>query len=173
MLDNVRADLARFGEGWRPRVRGLLSQGFQAIVVYRFFHACRKAGIPTQPFRFIVERFIEITTGIQIPASCQIGPGLRIHHFGGIIFHPSVKLGEGCTLYQGVTIGDRGGSGDAAEVGDRVTFGAGAVITGEIVIGDDCFVGANAVVRESVPAGHIAVGNPAVVKQRKPRIEAS
>lgn len=170
MFDNVRADLARFGEGWRPRLRGMLSQGFQAIVVYRFFRWCHVRSIPTQPLRFVVERVIEITTGIQIPASCEIGPGLRIHHFGGIIFHPTVRLGAQCTLYQGVTIGDRGGSGGAAEVGDRVTFGAGAVVTGEIVIGDDCFVGANAVVRESVPAGHLAVGNPATVKQRRPTV---
>jgi serine O-acetyltransferase len=39
-------------------------------------------------------------------------------------------------------------------------------LIGEIVIGDDCVIGANAVVHTSVSAGHIAVGVPAVAKKR-------
>ncbi|MBI4697463.1 MAG: serine acetyltransferase, partial [Nitrospirae bacterium] len=122
--------------------------------------------IPSQPFRFIFERFIEITTGISIPVECKIGKGLRIHHFGGIIFHPSVEMGDNCTVYHQVTIGDRGGKGNAAKIGDNVTFGAGAKIIGEIVIGNNCVIGANAVVRESVPDDSCAVGNPAVIKRK-------
>lgn len=150
-------------------MRGLLSQGFQAIFVYRCFHALAARGIPSQPVRFLVERFTEIVTGIQIPAACRIGPGLRIHHFGGIVLHPTTRLGRDCTLYHGVTIGDRGGSGGAARVGDRVLIGAGAKLIGEIVVGDDCAIAANAVVREDVPAGHVAFGNPATVKPRRGR----
>jgi serine O-acetyltransferase len=66
-----------------------------------------------------------------------------------------------------VTLGDRGSWGDAPRVGNRVLIGAGAKLIGEIVIGDDCVIGANAVVHTSVPTGHIAVGVPAVVKKRE------
>jgi serine O-acetyltransferase len=114
----------------------------------------------------LVERFIEIITGISIPAPAKIGKGLRIHHFGGIIIHSAAVIGEFCTVYHGVTLGDRGGWGGAPRVGDRVVIGAGAKLIGEIVIGDDCVIGANAVVNTSVPAGHIAVGVPAVTKKR-------
>jgi serine O-acetyltransferase len=170
----VRADIARFqeeGPRLRPVLRGLLSQGFQALFVYRVFRWCYEHRIPTQPFRFLIERFTEITTGISLPAQAQIGKGLRIHHFGGIIMHSEASIGEYCTLYQGVTLGDLGGWGGAPCVGNRVVIGAGAKLLGNIEIGDDCHIGANAVVRTSVPEGCLAVGVPAVIKQRAQRAE--
>jgi serine O-acetyltransferase len=163
----VRADVARFreeGPGLRPVLRGLVSQGFQALVVYRMFRWCYERGIPTQPVRFFVERCVEITTGISLPAQTAIGKGLRIHHFGGIIVHSAASLGEHCTLYQGVTIGDLGGFGGVPRLGNHVVIGAGAKILGDIEVGDHCRIGANAVVRTSVPAGCVAVGVPAVIK---------
>jgi len=165
----LRADLARFDEeglGVRGMVRGLVSQGFWATFVYRFFRWFHERHIPTQPFRFFVERMIEITTGISIPAQVTIGPGLRIHHFGGIFLHDKVVMGKECTLYQGVTLGDLGGSGGVPTVGDRVIIGAGAKLIGPIQVGDDCHIGANAVVCTSVPSHCVAVGVPAVVKPR-------
>lgn len=167
MFDNIKADLARFGAekaSLRNLIRGLLSQGLQAILVYRFFHWLQKRGISGQPFRFFCERFIEITTGISIPADCNIGRGFRIHHFGGIIFHPSVKIGNNCTLYHHVTIGDRGGSGGAGRIGNNVLIGAGAKIIGEITIGNNCKIGANTVITKDVPDNSIVVGNPSIIK---------
>jgi serine O-acetyltransferase len=168
MFAFCKEDIARLDGGRasaRGLIRGLLSQGFQAILVYRFFSWWYRKGISLQPFRFVCERFIEITTGISIPAACTIGKGFRIHHFGGIIFHPSVVIGNNCTLYHQVTIGDRGGAGNAARIGDNVMIGAGAKIIGEIVIGNNCRIGANAVVNKDVPDNCIAVGNPAVIKE--------
>jgi len=170
----VRADITRFreeGPGLRPVVRGLLSQGFQALFVYRVFRWCYERRIPTQPFRFLVERFTEITTGISLPAQTRIGRGLRIHHFGGIIVNSEASIGEYCTLYHGVTLGDLGGWGGSPHIGDHVIIGAGAKLLGNIEIGDYCHIGANAVVRTSVPAGCLAVGVPAVIKQRTRRTE--
>jgi len=163
----VAADVRRFGEegqGVRGIVRGLLGQGFWAIVVYRIFRWFYERNIPTQPFRFFVERTIEVLTGISLPAQATIGKGLRIHHFGGIFVHSDVVIGEGCTIYQGVTLGDLGGWGGVPLVGNRVVMGAGAKLVGAIEIGDDCRIGANAVVRTSVPSGCLAVGVPAVIK---------
>lgn len=174
MFENISADIKRLSDGQfsaRTVIRGLLSQGFQAILVFRFFRWLKIRKIPSQPFRFIFERFIEITTGISIPVECNIGKGLRIHHFGGIIFHPSVEMGENCTVYHEVTIGDRGGKGDAARIGSNVTIGAGAKIIGEIEIGSNCIIGANAVVRESVPDNSLVFGNPAIIKGRTNRHE--
>lgn len=172
MLDNVREDILRFRESSEASIRtlvaGLLSQGFHAILVYRFFNWCYRHSIPTQPFRFIIERFIEITTGISIPAQCKIGKGFRIHHFGGVIFHSSVQIGDHCTVYQGVTIGDRGGYGSAAKLGNNVLVGAGAIILGDITIGDSCTIGANAVVTKNMPAGTTAYGSPTTYKQNSP-----
>lgn len=164
MFDYLKADLQRLSPAGKLSLRtllaGLLSQGFQAILVYRFFNWLYRKGLPGQPLRFVCERFIEITTGISIPAACRIGKGLRIHHFGGIIFHPSARLGDNCTLYHGVTIGDRGGSGGAATLGDHVLIGAGAKLIGPIRVGDHCVIGANAVVTKDMPAASTALGAP-------------
>ena len=169
LLRTIQADIGRFREeapDWRTLIRGLLSQGFQALLVYRVFHWCYERGIPTQPVRFFVERFIEMITGISIPADVHIGPGLRIHHFGGIIIRSGTVLGEGCTLYQGVTLGDLGGWGGAPRIGNRVLIGAGAKVLGGIQVGDQCRIGANAVVLTTIPPDHNAVGVPAVAKPR-------
>lgn len=163
MFENISADLKRISEerfSFRTLVRGLLAQGFQAIIVYRLFRWLRIRKIPAQPFRFVFERFIEITTGISIPAECKIGKGFRIHHFGGIIFHPSVEIGENCTIYHEVTIGDKGGYGSAARIGNNVMIGAGAKIIGEISIGNKCIVGANSVLTKDIPDNSIVFGNP-------------
>jgi serine O-acetyltransferase len=164
----LKADIERFredGTDLRTLVRGLLSQGFQALLVYRIFHWFHEHGIPTQPARFFIERLTETMTGISIPAEAQIGKGLRIHHFGGIIIHSQAIVGEHCTLYHGVTLGDRGGWGGAPRIGSHVVIGAGAKILGEVKVGDHCRIGANAVVRTSVPPHCLAVGVPAVIKE--------
>lgn len=171
MFENIKADLNRFSSqsqdsSVRIFLRGILSPGFQALLSYRFFNWCHCKGIPTQPFRYVLERFIEITTGISIPAQCKIGKGLRIHHFGGIIFHPSVQIGDYCTLYHQVTIGDKGGWGKAARIGNHVLIGAGSKIIGEIEIQDHCVIGANAVVTKNMATYTTAYGNPAIYKSK-------
>ena len=152
MLRSIRADVARFreeGPGLRPMIRGMLSQGFQALLVYRVFRWFHERGIPTQPVRFVVERLIEITTGICIPVRARIGPGLRICHFGGIVLHPAAVIGEGCTIFHGVTLGDEGLSGGAPRIGDRVMIGAGAKVLGSIEVGDDCLIGTHVMVMDT------------------------
>ena len=51
-------------------------------------------------------------------------------------------------------------------LGDGVLVGAGAKILGPVWIGDGAQIGANAVVVKDVPARTVAVGVPAVVRQR-------
>ena len=55
----------------------------------------------------------------------------------------------------------------APRIGNRVDIGAGAKILGDISIGDDAVIGANAVVLKNVPPGAFAVGVPARVIQRE------
>lgn len=141
--------------------RGLASPGFQALVVYRTFHWAHQRGIPTQPIRYLVERWVEVTTGISIPAEAELGPGLRIHHFGGIILHPGVRMGPGCTLYHDVTLGSDGLSDHAPQLGQEVLIGAGAKVLGNVQLGDRCRVGANAVVTRSFGPDSVVGGVPA------------
>ncbi len=110
-------------------------------------------------------------TGIEIHPGARIGPGFFIDHGMGVVIGETAEIGEDVTLYHGVTLG-----GTSLEKGkrhptleDRVVVGAGAKILGAITIGEDCRIGANAVVVKSVPPNSVVVGIPGqIVKRSKP-----
>jgi len=149
----------------------VLTQGFWASATFRMSHwaltRCRVPGvrIVVKAGCIILQKLIEILTGICIPGRCNIGPGLYIGHFGGIFIDSEARIGGNCNIAQGVTIG-KGGRGELHGVpllGDRVHVGANAVILGKITIGNDAVIGPGAVVMNSVPQCGVAMGNPARV----------
>lgn len=52
----------------------------------------------------ILQKVVEITTGILIPLTAKIGKGLYIGHFGGIIPGPKTVIGEYCNIFQGLPL---------------------------------------------------------------------
>jgi serine O-acetyltransferase len=156
------ADLARYPE--RPFLK---EQSIWAIWVYRWGRRLARSEKSGQWFfeklYWAAFRWVETMTGISLPRSAEIGPGLRIHHFGNIFINPGVSIGAGCTLRQGVTIGNRVEDGPVPVIGNHVDFGAYAQILGGVRIGNHCRIGAMSVVLVDVPDGCTAVGNPARV----------
>ena len=59
------------------------------------------------------------------------------------------KIGRNCIFFQNVTIGTNG-SNIGPSIGDNCFFGAGCVV-GNITIGNNVKVGANAIVTKSIP----------------------
>lgn len=156
-----RADLARY-----PRRPWLKEQSIYPVAVYRFGQRLdrRPRGLVQRvltPVYWLMFRAAETMSGISLPKSAQIGPGLRIWHFGNIFVHPAAVLGANCTLRQGVTIGNRHEDGGVPRLGDDVEVGAYAQILGDVRIGRGAKIGAMSVVLRDVPAGAVAVGNPA------------
>lgn len=101
-----------------------------------------------------------VKLGFDIPPN-TCGPGLRINHYGYIIINPGVRIGEWCDIHQGVNIGTDF-SGGVPKLGDNVWIGPGAKLYGDIVIGNKCAIGANAVVNKSFPEERITIaGVPA------------
>lgn len=167
------SDLQRAGGTWRALFR---EQSLWAIWVYRFGRRVDKRpdGIRKKVMTrcyWILYRLAETFTGIGLPKAAEIGPGLRIWHFGGIFIHPGVVIGRNCTLRQGVTLGDRGDNGAAPVIGDNVDFGSCAHVIGPVHLGSNVKVGALAMVVASVPDGCTVVGNPARVV-RRPQTDA-
>lgn len=171
MWQLIRADfLAEYDEsGYQGRFRktfhAMTSPGFQAIFLYRISHQLGKLRIPM--IGMMLQRIAEVWTGISISPKASIGPGLIIYHFGGVIINGNAEIGRDCRIHHEVTIGNRQPGGPSPKLGDRVMIGAGAKLLGDITIGNDAEIGANAVVLNSVPEKAIAVGVPARVVRTK------
>ena len=86
----------------------------------------------------------------------------------GVVVGETAEIGDGCTIYQGVTLGGTAlykGAKRHPTLGRNVVVGAGAQVLGGFTVGDNAKVGSNAVVTKPVPAGATAVGNPARIIQ--------
>jgi putative colanic acid biosynthesis acetyltransferase WcaB len=104
--------------------------------------------------------------GIELDYKTVVGRGLSLRHGVGLVVHQNAVIGANCTLRQGVTIGERRGDGKCPVIGDRVEFGANAIVIGPLCIGESSVVGAGAVVLHDVEAFTVVAGNPAVVVKR-------
>ena len=94
----------------------------------------------------------------------NIGPGLFIQHgFATII--SAEEIGSNCWINQQVTIGWTDKTGGPV-IGDNVTINAGAKVLGNISIGSNSIVGANAVVVKNVPPNCTVVGVPAYIVRK-------
>lgn len=113
----------------------------------------------------IIYHIMQIVFGCSIPYSSELGPGVNIGHFHGIVIHQKSHIGANTLIYQNVTLGGRNGKG-GPDVGENCVIGAGACILGEIKVGNNVNIGANAVVLEDVPDNCTVVGVPARVVKR-------
>ena len=166
-IPDLDADRARY-----PASAWVREQSLWAIAVYRFgrWNDSRPAGFSKKlcdRIYWLLFRVVETLTGVSFTKAAEIGPGLRIHHFGNIFLHSGVKIGSNCTLRQGVTIGNRHEGGGVPVLGDHVELGAYAQVLGEIRVGDGARIGALSVVLQDVPPGATAVGIPAKILPAK------
>lgn len=166
------ADFARYREhriGASIATILATEQGLWALLVYRAARGLHLSNLPG-PIKgaclavaAICEKLVEIVTGIALPHRAAIGPGLYIGHFGNIILHEDVVLGQRCNISQGVTIGvsGRGASKGTPRIGDRVYVATNAVVVGPIYVGDDAMVAANSLVTRNVAPRTTVMGVPA------------
>lgn len=109
-----------------------------------------------------------LLTGIEIHPAARLGRRVIIDHGMGVVIGETAVVGDDTYLYHQVTLG--GTSSERGKrhptVGARVIIGAGAKILGDIIIGDDSRVGANAVVVQDVQPGTTVVGIPARAVER-------
>ena len=105
------------------------------------------------------------TVMIHMPEH-NIGKGLMLGH-GFSIMCVAKEIGENCSVFHQVTIGYT--KKGCPTIGNNVSIYAGAKVLGDINIGDNAVIGANAVVVKDVPANAIVVGNPAkIIRYRDP-----
>jgi len=163
---NIKADLYRyFGKTDKASfAKALRIPGFEFTLFFRLAVEWSKYSFLGVLARHHYPKLF-VRYGFQIPRATKIGKGLRISHFGGVVINYNATLGVNCYLSHNVTIGQvlAGSKMGCPHIGNRVWIGPGAVLVGNISIGDDVLIAGNAFVNEDVPAGSMVIGNPAKV----------
>ena len=150
----------------------LLYSGLHAIIYYRIAHRLLLLKIPILPR--LISQFARYLTGIEIHPAAKIGKGLFIDHGMGVVIGETSIMGDNVILFQGVTLGGTGKETGKRHptIGNNVVIGTGAKVLGNIKIGDNSYVGANAVVIKDVPHNSTVVGVPGrVTKQDGKKID--
>ena len=146
----------------RMEVR-LLYPGYKALMAHRRAAWFQSHGMPFIA-RWISQRAAR-RTGIEIHPGAQIGRRVTIDHGMGVVIGETAVVGDGCTIYQGVTLGGTGKDKGKRHptLGKNVLVGSGAKVLGPFTVGDNARIAAGAVVLSEVPSDATAVGVPAQV----------
>lgn len=149
----------------------IFKAGFQAVLLYRVSHRLYQRGWIYSAW--FLSRFSVAVTGADIEFNAEIGPGMFIAHSVGIVVGRGTVIGSEVTLFQGATFGVKGWHPDSIRkfprVGNRCYFFSGAAVLGDVTIGDECIVGAHAVLTTDLPDGAMALGVPAKIYPGKGR----
>lgn len=149
-----------------------LYSGLHAIMIHRLTH-----GLWRWKLLFLARWLSQVGrffTGIEIHPGAQIGQGLFIDHGMGVVIGETAIVGHNVTLFQGVTLGGTGKETGKRHptLDDNVVVGAGAKVLGNIHIGANSYIGANAVVLKDVPSNSTVVGVPGhITKQEGKKID--
>ena len=174
IVDRIKAALDR-----DPAARGfwgvlevvLSYAGFHALLFHDLAHLLHKLHLPLVPR--LISQFARFLTGIEIHPGAKIGRNVFIDHGTGVVIGETAEIGDGTTIFQGVTLGGTGKQAGKRHptIGRDVVIGVGASILGSVTVGDNSYVGAGAVVLRDVPANSTAVGVPArIVKMEGRRV---
>lgn len=152
----------------------LTYSGLHAMIIYRISNRLWLIKVPFLP-RWLsqVGRFL---TGIEIHPGATIGREFFIDHGMGVVIGETTIIGDGVTLYQGVTLGGTGKERGKRHptIGNNVVVGTGAKVLGNITVGDNSYIGANAVVIKDVPPDSTVVGVPGrITKQDGKKLDSA
>lgn len=138
-----------------------LYPGFRALLYYKiahFFYLKKRYFLA----RYLSER-AKRKTGIEIHPGAVIGKRLFIDHGFGVVIGETAIVGDDVLIYHGVTLGGVSTSSGKRHptIGNGVVIGCGAKVLGNIIVGDNSKIGANAVVLHDVMPNTTVVGIPA------------
>jgi serine O-acetyltransferase len=153
-------------EDWETHGRDATRAGLHALLLHRY--ATWRLGLPPgarrkalSAARHVLWRFVRNIYGIEVHDTARIGRRVRIAHQGVVVIDGDAVIGDDCLILHNVTIGRAEKGGGAPRIGRDVVIGPGAVVIGDITIGDRARIGPNAVVIVDVPPDGAAFAPPA------------
>jgi serine O-acetyltransferase len=148
--------------------------GLHAIYVHKLSHWLWAHGL--RWLGRLVSQFGRWLTGIEIHPGAKIGCCVFIDHGMGVVIGETAEIGDGCTIYQGVTLGGTSlyrGEKRHPTLGEGVVVGAGAKVLGGFTVGAGARIGSNAVVVKEVPPGATVVGIPGRIVEEHAVVDAA
>ena len=139
----------------------LYFKGFQALQTHRIAHWFWTAGRKLMAYH-LQSRSAEIFA-VDIHPAAQFGAGIMLDHGTGLVAGETSRVGDGCSILHGVTLGGTGKTvlDRHPKIGKNVLIGAGAKILGNIKIGDGARIASGSVVLKDVKAQCTVAGIPA------------
>ncbi len=167
MLERFREDVRQYFVSIDSRSKSdvlasIFEMSLWAIAIFRFGKWAQSLRFrlvrwPLMAFYFFLYKVSQALSGIRISLDSEIAPGLVIHNFGGVVIHG--QIGKNCIFVQGAQMISRAdGKGRGwPTLGDHVYVGAGAKLVGNVMVGNNSRIGANAVVMTDVPENSVVM----------------
>lgn len=124
----------------------------------------------------VIQKFLRFYYGFEVIISekMSIGKDVRFAHNGlGTVINQEVIIGNSVKIYQNVTLGSNKKmvngtmvNEGAPKIKDGVTIFTGAVVVGDVIIGENSVIGANVVVTEDISPNTIVFSSKAHVKKK-------
>lgn len=167
LLSLIRNDLNVYAGNKRSLVLKIVifftSQGFQLLANYRFSNYLKDT-----PFSFlnIIIRYVNNWfMSSEISPYAELGRNIQFPHPNGIVIGYGTVIKDNVTLFQQVTLGAQGGSETANKeypfINSGVKIYTKASVIGSVYVGENCIIGAHALVIKDTDANGIYVGIPA------------
>jgi serine O-acetyltransferase len=131
-----------------------LDIGFLSIMLYRMGRWAYLHYRYINPLWYIyilIKLFFQPLSKIELPVTCKIGMHLFLPHPYGLVMAAKTEIGNNCTIGPWVIIGRLAKGKGNPSIKDDVYIGPRATILGEITIGSNAIIGANAFVIKDVP----------------------
>lgn len=170
-IEYIKADLYRYtgNTGWKSFLMQYFhrGEGFKFSVWLRICHFTYQrfpARYTVFPIARMMYRKYRYKYGYDIGYETEIGPGLLLYHFGGVVFVPK-KCGKNATISQGTTVGMKFYAAQQRYpvLGDNVYMAPGSCAIGDITIGSGTAIGTSSVLMSSVAENSVVVGIPGKV----------
>lgn len=159
-------------EDWHTHLGESSRPGLHAVWLHRF--GAWRYGLPVAARKpasllyWVLHIFVRNVYGIEVPDTTRLGRRVLIAHQGGIVIDRNAEIGDGSVIHHNVTIGPAEERERAPKLGRNVFVAAGAIIVGEITIGDGARIGPNVIVTRNVPPEAVLF-NPAPRMIESPR----
>jgi serine O-acetyltransferase len=153
----------------RQIYRRIIQVLFGLDVHVMFLYRCSRFFYLRVPFvgptiSVIIRHILRVYAGCEIAPTAVIDPSVKFPHPMGIVIGDGARIDAGTKIWQQVTIGSHGKSGQQLQypiIGKNVRIYAKASVLGGVRIGDSAAIGAHSLVLCDVPEGKTAAGVPA------------